>query len=99
MQIEMTSTETEIMKTSTPKAPSRHREFFEKLYGSFDSKIFHFSKLTGTGKSLSESLIFAEHGENMLCTEIVLNVKNNLYTQHLPHVLSLEFSCIELVIQ
>ena len=41
MQIEMTSTETvenTIMKTSTPKAPSRHREFFEKLYGSFDSK-------------------------------------------------------------
>ena len=27
-----------------------------------------------TGKSLSEALIFAEHGENMLCTEIVLNV-------------------------
>ena len=22
----------------------------------------------GTGKSLSEALIFAEHGENMLCT-------------------------------
>ena len=30
---------------------------------------------TGTGKSLSEALLFAEHGENMLCTEIVLNVK------------------------
>ena len=35
-----------------------------------------------TGKSLSEALLFAEHGENMLCTEIVLNVKNNIYTQH-----------------
>ena len=35
-----------------------------------------------TGKSLSEALLFAEHGENMLCTEIVLNVKNNFCTQH-----------------
>ena len=26
----------------------------------------------------------SEHGENMLCTEIVLNVKNNFLT---PHVL------------
>ena len=28
----------------------------------------------GTGKSLSEALLFGEHGENMLCTKIVLNV-------------------------
>ena len=35
-----------------------------------------------TGKSLSEALLFAEHGENILCTEIVLTVKNNLCTQH-----------------
>jgi len=35
-----------------------------------------------TGKSLSEALIFAEHGEKMLCKEIVLNVKNYLCTQH-----------------
>ena len=35
-----------------------------------------------TGKSLSEALLFAEHGENMLCTEIVLNVKINFCTQH-----------------
>ena len=35
-----------------------------------------------TGESLSEALIFAEHGENMLCTQIVLNVKNNFCTQH-----------------
>ena len=49
-----------------------------------------------TGKSLSEALLFAEHGENMLCTEIVQNAKNNFCTQQ---VLSLEFSCIELVIQ
>ena len=53
-----------------------------------------------TGKSFSEALLFAEHGENMLCTEIALNVKNNFCTQHfLPQVLSMEFSCIELVIQ
>ena len=32
-----------------------------------------------TGKSLSEALLFAEHGENMLYTEIVLN-QNNLIT-------------------
>ena len=37
-----------------------------------------------TGKSLSETLIFAEHGEKLLCTEIVLNVKNDFCTQHTP---------------
>ena len=54
-------------------------------------------KDTSTGKSLSEALLFGEHGENMLCTEVVLSVKNNFCTQHvLPmfwawnnHVLSL----------
>ena len=51
--------------------------------------------LQSTGKSLSEALLFAEHGENMLCTKIVLNVRNNMFS---PGV-SLEFSCIELVIQ
>ena len=35
-----------------------------------------------TGKSLSEALLFAEHGENMLCTKILLNVRNNFCTQH-----------------
>ena len=35
-----------------------------------------------TGKSLSEALLFEEHGENMLCTKIVLNVRNNFCTQH-----------------
>ena len=35
-----------------------------------------------TGKSLSEALLFAEHGVNMLCTKIVLNVRNNFCTQH-----------------
>ena len=35
-----------------------------------------------TGKSLSEALLFAEHGKNMLCTKIGLNVRNNFCTQH-----------------
>ena len=43
-----------------------------------------------TGKSLSEALIFADHGENMLCTTV-----HNMFSPGL----SLEFSCIELVIQ
>ena len=40
----------------------------------------------------------SEHGENMLCTQIVFcfDIQNNLCTQH---VLSLQFSCTELVIQ
>ena len=52
-----------------------------------------------TGKSLSEALLFAEHGENKLCTKIVLNVRNNFCTQHVSLGFSLDFSCIELVIQ
>ena len=39
-----------------------------------------------TGKSLSEALLFAEHGENILCTKVVLNFCT-------------KFSCIKLVIQ
>ena len=35
-----------------------------------------------TGKSLSEALPFSEHGENMSCTKIVLNVNNNLCTKN-----------------
>ena len=35
-----------------------------------------------TGKFLPEALLFAEHGENMLCTKIDLNVRNNFCTQH-----------------
>ena len=40
------------------------------------------SKSLLTGKSLSEALLFAEHVENMLCTKIVLNVRNNYCTEH-----------------
>ena len=39
--------------------------------------------LNCTGKSLSEALLFAEHGENILCTKIVLNIRNNFCTQHI----------------
>ena len=34
------------------------------------------------GKSLSEALLCAEHGENMLCTKIVVNDRNNSCTRH-----------------
>ena len=53
----------------------------------------------GTGKFLSDALLFAEHGENMLCTKIVLNVRNNFCAQHVLPRFELEFSFIELVIQ
>ena len=43
---------------------------------------FFNDELSCTGKSLSEALLFAEHGENMLSTKIVLNVGNNFSTQH-----------------
>ena len=35
-----------------------------------------------TGKSLSEALLFAENGENMLCTKFVLNFRNNFCAQY-----------------
>ena len=35
----------------------------------------------GKGKSLS-ALLYVEHGENMFCTKIVLNVRNNFCTKH-----------------
>ena len=44
--------------------------------------FMHFLSFHDTGKSLSEALLFVEHGENMLCTKIVLNVRNNFCTQH-----------------
>ena len=48
----------------------------------FNPKVNYFRLIINTGKSLSEALLFAEHGENMLCTKIVLNVGNNFCTQH-----------------
>ena len=53
-----------------------------------------------TGKSFSEALIFAEHGgEHVVYINCSECKKQFLYTTCSPHVLSLEFSCIELVIQ
>ena len=45
--------------------------------------VFSNKKLDSTGKSLSEALLIAEHGENILCTKIVLNVRNNFCAQHI----------------
>ena len=56
-------------------------EYGNKRNRSNLSQIARFTK-KGRGKSLSEALLFAEHGENMLCTKIVLNVRNNFCTQH-----------------
>ena len=40
-------------------------------------------QVPSTGKSLSEALLFAENGENMLCTKIVFclyfDIQNNLW--------------------
>ena len=44
-------------------------------------KLFATKELC-TGKSLSEAFLFAEHGENMLRTKIILNVRNNFCAQH-----------------
>ena len=53
-------------------------------FGILEDTVFPycFETYACTGKSLSEALPFAEHGKNMLCTEIVLNVENNFCTQH-----------------
>ena len=45
-------------------------------------RTFDYYEEEDKGKSLSKALLFAEHGENMLCTKIVLNVRNNFCTQH-----------------
>ena len=54
------------------------------------------AQVTYTGKSLSEALLFGEHVVYKNCSE---GQKQFLYTTCSPHILSLEFSCIELVIQ
>ena len=52
-----------------------------------------------TGKSLSEALLFAEHGENMLCTKMFwMSETISVHNMFSPG-LRLEFSCIELAIQ
>ena len=45
---------TETLNTSTPKAPSRHREFFEKLYGSLETKS---NQKLDSSSSSDESII------------------------------------------
>ena len=44
------------------------------------SKVISAQRSTGTGKSLSEALLFAEYGENTMCTEI--DIQNNFCTQN-----------------
>ena len=56
-------------------------ELFSKKATKND-EIFTADLTLTTGKSLSEALLFAEHGENMLCTKNVLNVRNNFCSQH-----------------
>ena len=54
---------------------------------------------SGTGKSLSEALLLSEHGENMLCTKKFWMPETISVHNMFSPGLSLEFSCIELVIQ
>ena len=54
----------------------------EDTYTAITYNFFLRKKEVSTGKSFSEALIFAEYRENMLCTEIALNVKNHFCTQH-----------------
>ena len=54
--------------------------FLLRWYGNL--VFFYPRNFLHTGKSLSEALLFSEHGENILCTKIVLNVRNNFCTQH-----------------
>ena len=51
-------------------------------YSEFDDTNQDCGQSPFTGKSLSEALLFAEHGENMLCTKIDLNVRNKFFTQY-----------------
>ena len=54
--------------------------------GIYSSSVYapqdQYDRRRDTGKSLSEALFFADHGDNMLCTKIVLNVQNNFCTQY-----------------
>ena len=44
---------------------------------------YSFDDLEQVQENLYQKLFFfAEHGENMLCTKIVLSVRNNFCTQH-----------------
>ena len=69
-------TSVESVEPSFDNPPVIHQDEFPTL-AKKNEQIFCYK-----GKSLSEALLFAEHGENMLCTKIVLNVRNNFCTQH-----------------
>ena len=47
---------------------------------SLDSQLYpKKEKTVGTGKSLSEALLFAKHGANMLCTKFFSECQNVMY--------------------
>ena len=57
-------------------------EFIDKFIATHTG-VTRLENKIDTGKSLSEALLFTEHGEKILCTKIVLNVRNNFCTKHL----------------
>ena len=63
------------------KSKKRQKNFRQSAQPNQDGPL-SVSNQSDTGKSLSEALLFAEHGENMLFTKIFLNVRNNFCTQH-----------------
>ena len=70
------------------------------IFTKYYQKVLLYNKvLGGAGKSLSEAFLFAEHGENMLCTKIVCMSETISAHNMFSPGLSLEFLCIELVIQ
>ena len=57
----------------------------------------HMGTNENTGKSLSEALLFAEHGENMLCAKICSKCqKQFLYTTCSPQVSACIFHVLNL---
>ena len=74
-----TRRETDI-HTRRAAAAAAQLDLMEKTRQKLFQKIV---KLTDQkGRSLSEALLFAERGENMLCTKIVLNVRYNFCKHH-----------------
>ena len=75
------------------------------------NKIWPGPSITNSVHENSKLRTWGEHGENMMCTQIVFcfcfDIQNNLCKKHVllmfyscsPHVLSLQFSCTEVVSQ
>ncbi len=66
------STKSAISKTSTPKAPSNHREFFAKLYGSLDEKTSTEEKLdvsSGSDESFKSSSLGSINNNSKIGSE------------------------------